>query len=199
MIPEAQAEQGANARRTPDFWVRRLDSLKGEVEMTQPGPSAAGAISWIVVNTHPHKERFAVENLKGRRFIGYCPMLLKRVRHARRSELVLRPMFPAHVFAGLNTASQRWKPISSTPGVSESTILSGEKPLYFVPAGFVASLRACEVDGKVVAPILSGDSEQQGIKAGADYNTLITSMVEMSEDGRLRALFGLLGLATREE
>jgi transcriptional antiterminator RfaH len=161
--------------------------------MIQPPPSATSAISWIVVNTHPHKERFAVESLKGRQFIGYCPMLLKRIRHARRSELVLRPMFPAHVFAGLNTGSQRWQPILSTPGVS--TMMSRGRLLNFVPADFVAALRACEIDGKV-APSLSGSSEQQGIEPGKDYNALITTMVEMSEDGRLRALFGLLGPAT---
>ena len=176
----------------PGFWMRRPDSLKGEVEMTKSDPSADGAISWIVVNTHPHKERFAVENLKGRQFAGFCPMILKRIRHARRSELVLRPMFPAHVFAGLNPGNQLWQPILSTPGVS--TIISGGKLLYFVPASFVTALCACEIDGRVVAPRLSGGSEQQGFEPGADYNTLITTMVEMSEEGRLRALFGLLGL-----
>jgi len=161
-----------------------------ESKLIQHTPSSSGAISWIVVHTHPQKERFAVENLSRQQFVGYCPMLLKRIRHARRSELVLRPMFPAHVFAGIHAGDQRWRPILSTLGV-RAIMRSGEL-LSFLPAGFVEVLRACEVDGKVVAPGQLGDSEQPGIEPGADYSTLITTMVEMSEGDRVLALIALL-------
>ena len=40
----------------------------GEVKMIQQAPNASGAISWLVVNAHPLKERFAVENLNRRQF-----------------------------------------------------------------------------------------------------------------------------------
>jgi transcriptional antiterminator RfaH len=152
--------------------------------MIEQAPSASGAISWIVVNTHLRKERFAVENLDRLQFVGYCPMLLKRIRHARRSELVLRPMFPAHIFAGLH-ASQRWRPILlATPGVS--TIVRSGELLNFLPAGFIEALRACEVDGKVVAPGALARND------AADYSALITTMVGMTERDRVLALFSLL-------
>ena len=158
--------------------------------MTQQAPSASGAISWVVINTHPHKERFAVENLNRLQFIGYCPMLIKRIRHARRAELVLRPMFPAHVFAGVHVNGRGWRSILSTPGVY--TIVRGGNLLSFVPTGFVEVLQAREVDGNIVAPGTPRDDGQQVIGTGTDYSTLITTMVEMGERERVLALFRLL-------
>jgi transcriptional antiterminator RfaH len=157
--------------------------------MIRPGHN--GAVSWILVSTHPHKERFAVENLNRQRFVGYCPMLRKRIRHARRSELALRPMFPAHVIAGMRADTQQWQPIRSTPGVS-TIVRSGELPV-FLPAGFVDALQASEVDGTVVAPTPAGGIGPGVIASGADYRAQIAAMLEMSERERLLCLIGLLG------
>src|SRR5262245_66436974 len=60
--------------------------------MTQQAPGASDPVSWVLVNTHLHKERFAAESLNRLQFVGYCPMLLKRIRHARRTEVVSRPI-----------------------------------------------------------------------------------------------------------
>ena len=158
--------------------------------MVQQAPTARGAISWLVVNTHPLKERFAVENLNRRQFAAYCPMLLKHIRHARRSQLVLRAMFPAHVFAGVHMDSQRWRSILETPGV-RAIMRGGELP-SFLPTGFIEILRACEVDGKVVARGKPDHSGQQITEHGTDYSALITAMVEKSEQDRVLALIGLL-------
>ena len=161
--------------------------------MIHPGPTGSGAVSWIVVTTHPQKERFAAENLNRQQFVGYCPMLLKCIRHARRSELVLRPMFPGHVIAGMHADAQRWQPMRSTPGVS--TIVRSGELLVFLRAGFVEALQACEVDGKVVAPAPTGDIGQQVVESGTNYGAQIAAMLEMSERERLLALIGLLGPA----
>src|SRR5262245_48508678 len=159
--------------------------------MTQQAPGATDPVSWVLVNTHLHKERFAAESLNRLQFVGYCPMLLKRIRHARRTEVVSRPMFPAHVFAGVHVGTQRWRVILSTPGVC--TIVRSGNLLCFVPTGFIEVLQACEVDGKVVAPGTARDDGQRVIGRGADYSAVVTTMVEMSERERVLALFSLLG------
>jgi hypothetical protein len=46
------------------FYCMFATPISDGVKMTRPPLPAAGAISWIIVNTHPYKERFAVENLK---------------------------------------------------------------------------------------------------------------------------------------
>jgi transcriptional antiterminator RfaH len=159
--------------------------------MTQPGRNAGGLLSWIVINTHPQKERFAIESLEQLQFSGYCPMHFKRIRHARRSALVARPMFPACVFAGLRAAGRWWRPILTAPGVC--TIMRSGEPLHFLPEGFVEALRACEVDGKIAAPVASADGGHRPAGPGAGYGALIADMLEMSERDRLLALFGLSG------
>src|SRR5262245_51643983 len=50
---------------------------------------------WVVVNTHPHREPFAIDNLTRQGFKSYCPMVKKRRSHARRSMEVARPLFPS--------------------------------------------------------------------------------------------------------
>jgi hypothetical protein len=99
-------------------------------------------------------------------------------------------MFPAHVLAGLNTSSQPLQPILSTPGVS--TVMSGRKLLQLLPAGFVAALRASEIDGKVVAPSRPDGNAQQPFGSSEGYAALIATMVGMGEDERLKVLFSLL-------
>ena len=70
---------------------------------------------WAVVNTQPHRETIALENLERQDFRAYCPVIRKRVRHARRSLDLLRPLFPGYLFAQVTL--DRWRPILSTYGV----------------------------------------------------------------------------------
>jgi hypothetical protein len=53
---------------------------------------------WAVINTHPHREEMALENLMRQGFIAYCPMLRRRRSHGRRITPVLRPLFPSYLF-----------------------------------------------------------------------------------------------------
>jgi transcriptional antiterminator RfaH len=73
--------------------------------------------SWIVVNTYAHKELIAIENLERQQYASYFPMIRTRVRHARRSRDVLRPLFPDYLFVSVDPEHERWRPILSTLGV----------------------------------------------------------------------------------
>jgi transcriptional antiterminator RfaH len=65
------------------------------------------APKWVAVNTHPHRERFALDNLRRQDFGAYCPMIRKRIRHARRTQDVLRPLFPSYLFVEVDPERQR--------------------------------------------------------------------------------------------
>ena len=54
----------------------------------------ANKASWYAVHTHPHKEFKAFEHLRRQNYQGYLPRYLKTIRHARKSERVIRPFFP---------------------------------------------------------------------------------------------------------
>ncbi|MGE3919103.1 MAG: transcription termination/antitermination protein NusG [Hyphomicrobiaceae bacterium] len=145
---------------------------------------------WVVVNTHPHKERFAIENLHRQRFESYCPMLRARVRHARRTQDVLRPMFPGYLFTAVTSDIGRWRSMLSTFGV-RSVVRNGDR-LSYLPNGFVEALQAREVGGAIVRPA-SPFSVGQTVKVvqGA-FDGIVATIVDMDERDRVVLLMELL-------
>ena len=153
--------------------------------------------TWIVTSTHPHKERMAVENLSRQGFHAYCPRIRKRVRHARRMQQVLRPLFPSYVFIRLNPHLEQWRSIASTLGV-RSLIRFGEKPAT-LPEQFVAGLLATEDGGAVTIP-RARDSYQPGEKVRmreGPFDGLIATVLSAGDSERIVVLMDLLRRSVR--
>ena len=149
-----------------------------------------GARQWMVVNTQPHRERFALENLDRQDFTSYCPMLQKTVRHARKARNVLRPMFPGYVFVEVDLEHQRWQSILSTYGV-RSVVRCGDEP-SFLTRDFIASLKVREVDGVIVRPQSRYTIGQKVRFSGGAFDNLIATIIDMDEKDRLVVLMDLL-------
>jgi transcriptional antiterminator RfaH len=73
---------------------------------------------WYVVQTHINSEAKAANNLARQGFGVYFPRYLKRRSHARKVDVVARPLFPRYLFVAIDLATQRWRSIQSTIGVS---------------------------------------------------------------------------------
>jgi transcriptional antiterminator RfaH len=73
---------------------------------------------WYVVQTHVNGEAKAASNLMRQGFGVYFPRYLKRRSHARKIDTVARPLFPRYLFVAIDVATQRWRSIQSTIGVS---------------------------------------------------------------------------------
>src|SRR5258706_199461 len=101
--------------------------------------------SWAVVNTQPHRERTALENLARQDFHAYCPMVRKRIRHARRAQDALRPLFPGYVFVRVDPDLRRWRPILSTIGVR--TVVCCRAQPSLVDDGLRRRLQARQIAG----------------------------------------------------
>lgn len=153
------------------------------------------AARWIAVNTHPHREQFAIENLERQDFVAYCPLIRKRIRHARRVHDAKRPLFPGYVFVEITNGLDRWRPITSTYGV-RSIVMCGER-LSFIDAGFVASLKVREVDGLIVRPTKRFCIGQSVRMAGGPFDGLVAEIIEMDEKERLVVLLDLLNRPVR--
>jgi transcriptional antiterminator RfaH len=151
-------------------------------------PSPSG--KWGVINTHPHKETLAIENLQRQNFQTYCPHIKKRIKHARREQDVLRPLFPSYVFVQFDTTTHRWRSILSTFGVR--TLISCGERLSFLHDDFIASLRACEVDGAIVRPQSPYTVGQKVKVSGGPFDGVVATIIEMSEKDRLVVLMNLL-------
>jgi transcriptional antiterminator RfaH len=83
--------------------------------------------AWYVVQTHINAESKAASNLMRQGFRIYLPRYLKRRSHARKVEKVAAPLFPRYLFVCVNVATQRWRSIQSTLGVSH-VVTNGSNP-----------------------------------------------------------------------
>jgi transcriptional antiterminator RfaH len=151
-------------------------------------PTQSG--KWGLINTHPHKEALAIENLLRQKFQTYCPLVRKRIKHARREQDVLRPLFPTYVFVRIDEALHRWRSISSTFGV-RALVSFGER-LGFLHDDFINSLKAREVDGCIVHPESPYVVGQKVKVAGGPFDGLVATIIQMSEKDRLVVLMDLM-------
>ena len=94
---------------------------------------------WYVVQTQPSAEKKAVAHLERQGFSTYLPRYLKRRRHARRVDTIEAPLFPRYLFVTIDLATQRWRSICSTVGISR-LVSTGDTPLP-VPEEVIAALK----------------------------------------------------------
>jgi transcriptional antiterminator RfaH len=100
---------------------------------------------WYVVQTHVNGEAKAAENLRRQGYEAYLPRYLKRRCHARKVDFTAKPLFPRYMFVAIDVATQRWRSIQSTSGVSR-LVTRGDVPAA-LPEGVVRALKARE-DGR---------------------------------------------------
>ena len=157
---------------------------------TEYGHYLGHAVGWAVVNTQPHKEHIALENLQRQDFRAYCPLIKRRRSHGRRVTETLRPLFPSYVFVRIKPDAQRWRPLLSTHGVR--TLVRCGDQLSLIDDAFVQSLKAREVDGVIARPPSPYRIGQQVRMAGGAFDGLVATIVEMHERDRLTVLMQLL-------
>jgi transcriptional antiterminator RfaH len=102
----------------------------------------AGTDAWYVVQTQVNAEAKAAGNLVRQGFEIYLPRYLKRRSHARKVEQIAAPLFPRYLFVRIDMATQRWRSIQSTFGVSR-LVLNGSDPAP-ISQQVLSSLKARE-------------------------------------------------------
>jgi transcriptional antiterminator RfaH len=154
-------------------------------------------ISWYAVLTRPQAESTALANLLRQGYEAYLPRCRIRVSHARRRTIVLRPLFPRYLFAGLDHAVKPWRPIRSTFGVA-GLVQFGDQPAL-VPEKIIRSLREREEAGA-----FDRISPQQSLRIGdlvrvteGAFEDTIGRLVELRDQDRVVVLLDLLGRAVR--
>lgn len=154
------------------------------------------ATLWYAVNTQPRAEDKACFHLKRQGFQVYVPRYLKTRRHARRIDTVAAPFFPRYLFVAIDTATQRWRSINSTVGVSH-LVCSGEKPAP-VPDPIITQLKQSE-DARGFIELkrprfAPGDKVTVLQGAFADYAGIFEAE---TDDRRVAILLELLGRKVR--
>lgn len=95
---------------------------------------------WFLAQTQPGKETLAESHLQRQKFQVFLPLYRKTITHARRTQEVLRPLFPGYIFVSLDLEKDQWRSINGTRGVSHLLTQDDHKPL-FVPNEVVETLQ----------------------------------------------------------
>jgi len=162
--------------------------------MSAPTPTAA---RWYIVQTQPNAERKAVAHLERQGFATYLPRYRKRRRHARRTEIVLAPLFPRYVFVSVDMEAQRWRSIQSTLGVSH-LVCNGDVPAM-VPPSVIEALHGRESnDGIIDVDIQPHFERGDRIRVTSGAFGDCFGLFECMTDGeRIAILLDLLGRQVR--
>jgi transcriptional antiterminator RfaH len=145
---------------------------------------------WVAVNTQVNREQVAIDNLGRQGYHTYCPRIRKRVRHARLTREVLRPLFSSYIFVELDPDFQPWHPILSTIGVR--TLVRCGESLSFLPDGLIDTLKAREIEGAVVRPASPYKIGQQVRVTCGAFDGLVATIIQMDERDRLVVLLDIL-------
>ena len=150
---------------------------------------------WLVISTLPHKESYACEHLIRQDFRVYCPMILKRVRHARSASDEPRPLFPGYLFVEHCPDGRTWRPILGTQGV-KSVVRSGDQPSLLC-GSFIDELRAYEVHGILRKPRDLLEIGQRVAVQGTVFDGLVGQIIELRDKDRVMILLDVLDKQTR--
>ena len=152
---------------------------------------------WFVVQTRVNQEAKAARNLVQQGYQIYMPQYRKRRRHARRVDVVSRPLYPRYLFVAFDPSSKGWRAINSTLGVS-NIISVGDKPAE-IDVTIVNAIRGLENSEGVVeldplSDLLPGD--QVEVVEGA-FTTRMGLYQGLSDSQRVIILLDMLGQKVR--
>ena len=154
-------------------------------------------VRWYVAQTQVNGEPKAAQNLLRQGYQIYLPRYLKRRRHARKVDFVAKPLFPRYLFVAIDMATQRWRSIQSTSGVSH-LVTNGDEPAV-VPEGVVRALKMRE-DAKGFVELDAAPSFAPGDKVrvlGGAFMDNAGLFNGMADHDRVSILLEMLGRQVR--
>ncbi|OGT04618.1 MAG: hypothetical protein A3F73_07190 [Gallionellales bacterium RIFCSPLOWO2_12_FULL_59_22] len=106
--------------------------------MTANIPTDQRNAAWYLLQTKPHQEQRALENLRNQGFECFLPLYLReRLRRGKR-ENVEEPLFPRYIFIRLDSSVSNWNVLRSTYGVT-NIVRFGEQPAW-VPDAVIEAI-----------------------------------------------------------
>ncbi|MGE6699428.1 transcription termination/antitermination protein NusG [Hyphomonas sp. NPDC076900] len=95
---------------------------------------------WYAVQTLSAQESVAITHLNRQKYRTFCPMISRKVRHARKTSIRHKPLFPGYVFVQLDPSRDNWHSVNGTYGVSRLIAFDGRPSP--VPAAVMNALLA---------------------------------------------------------
>lgn len=152
---------------------------------------------WYVAHSNPQAEDKAVHNLTAQGFEVFLPRYHKVRRHARKTDVVIAPLFPRYLFVAFDVEVDRWLCINSTKGISYLLRQNG-CPMK-VPDGIVEALQETASPEKIVplsTLVLFKQGDRLEVQEGA-FSGHVGIFEKMTDGERVQLLLNLLGREVR--
>jgi transcriptional antiterminator RfaH len=152
---------------------------------------------WYCIYTQPRMELWAQSNLRERGFEVFLPRYLKQRRHARKTEMVGRPLFPRYLFVRADFSETSPRAASSAEGVVDLVRMGRD---------------ASPIRDEIIAELRTRQAEDGYIRLGRNASYNVGDRVRMingsmcdqvglfdcrSDDQRVFVLMNLLGREVR--
>ena len=150
-------------------------------------------MEWYVVHTKVNKEFVSEKNLQRQGVRTYLPKYKKIVSHARKKNIVTKPLFPRYMFIKFNLNTHNWSFINNTFGVSK-IITMNDTPVK-ISEKFISNIKSNEdIEGLVNTIALSSKNigEEVEILDGI-FKGYIGVFQGLTKDNRANILLNLLG------
>jgi transcriptional antiterminator RfaH len=152
---------------------------------------------WYVVHTLPQSEARALWHLESQGFRCFLPRFHKIRRHARKSELVLAPLFPRYLFSELDLSATAWRAINGTRGVI-SLLANGPDPIPVRQGVVEALLAQCDQGGAVPLSTIGLFTEGAKIRiTSGPFTGQVGNVAEIPARDRVLVLLNFLGAPAR--
>ena len=146
---------------------------------------------WYAARTLPNRDNFAGQNLQRMGFRVYAPKFWRTVRHARKIQNVLAPLFPGYLFVIVDLSRDRWRSINGTAGVA-SLIMNADLPMC-VPHGVVEAI----IDrGHFAHAENCAQTHRVGQKVkilSGPFAETVCQLERLDHNGRVRVLLEIMG------
>ena len=142
--------------------------------------------NWFVAQVRPNGLKRARTNLSRQGFSVFAP----QERHGRG-----RLLFPGYLFVQFDPDTPGWTRVNNTLGISRLVVNGRARPRP-LPAGWMAGLlRRCDAEGRLLPPDDLGAGDRVRVVAGP-FADLVLTIESLDHDGRVRALFDIMGRTT---
>jgi transcriptional antiterminator RfaH len=147
---------------------------------------------WFVARVLVHQENRAQFNLHRLGFRSFLPRVRRTIRHARKLQDAVRPLFPGYIFIIMDLSKHRWRSVNGTFGVA-SLIMGAEHPRS-VPSGVIEGLIASCDNGAAICLEESLEVGQQVRILSGPFAETLCRLAHLDDHGRVRVLLEIMGM-----
>ena len=146
---------------------------------------------WYVAQLKPNGFHKAQLNLARQGFECFMPMRKRTIRHARKLDTVVRPIFPGYIFVKFGLNNIEWRKINSTLGVNRLISFREGRPAK-IPESLMEGFMARCDDKHMLKPISDWKTGDNARIIAGPFADFIGQVEELVSGDRVKLLFNFM-------